>query len=91
MENKTVSVKSIRMDDEDYQLIKIKAEESHMTIGKFLVKAACQKQGSIAPEVLCKLTAIANALEYPDFMDDEQLKNNVIKDIRTVCEFILKL
>lgn len=84
---KTV-VKSIRMTEKDHQLIKQKAEENNMTIGTYLVKVASENGCGVKPEILCKLMEIANALEDPDILNDQEMKEIIGKDIRRVCILI---
>ena len=85
------TVKSIRMNNEDFSFVKQKAEESNMCMGTYIKKLASQNGTGVPPEIMCRLMAIKVILENPESLYDERVSLRLRKEIDLVCDLLSKL
>ena len=79
-ENEKKKTRSIKVSDNQYAIIKQKADERHMSFGKYVVDCAVHGNQSLTPEIAVQVQSIVNTvndladrLSYEEYKTKERL------------------
>lgn len=91
MNNEASKVRSIRMTDQQYELLSRNAKDNHLSIGNYLEKIASQNGTGVPPEIMCRLISIKGFLEAPKSLYSEDVVELIGEEIEEVCNLLCKL
>ncbi len=66
--------RSIRMTDEEYEIISAKSRERHLSVGDYILEACTQTPQEISPDIICRLQTLDALKDVPLEQWNDQIK-----------------